>query len=121
MEKIPDSLQDDTIFQKLFRIAEIANLPKNEINNYFLSLNKQKNMDFIIEEKNRKIEEQGNTIIEQGQTILEQGNTIQKQGNTIVMLQANFSTLQAKDEEKSQSILLLQTQLAELQKKMGIN
>ena len=57
LEKIPDTLQDDEIFKKLFRIAEIANLPKNEINNYFLSLNKPKNMDFIVEEKNRKIEE----------------------------------------------------------------
>ena len=85
-------------------------------------------MDFIIEEKNRKIEEQGNTIKTQGNTIKTQGNTIKTQGNTIKTQGNTIMELIAKDSEKSNTIMMLQanfstlqTQFAELQKKIEIN
>ena len=86
LDDIPEKLRQDEIFKKLFEIAKIARMTKNEVNNYLKDLN---NMNIVKNE----IKTRDNIIAQRDNIIAQRDNTIAQQGNTIAEYERRYGVL----------------------------
>jgi len=76
LNDLPEKFRKDEIFEKLFEIAQIARMTKNEVNNYLKDLNNMNIVRNEIRTRDNIIKNHVNTIAKKDSTIAEQCNII---------------------------------------------
>ena len=76
LNDLPEKFRKDEVFEKLFEIAQIARMTKNEVNNYLKDLNNMNIVRNEIRTRDNIIKNHVNTIAKKDSTIAEQCNII---------------------------------------------
>ena len=76
LNDLPEKFRKDEVFEKLFEIAQIARMTKNEVNNYLKDLNNMNIVRNEIRTRDNIIKNHVNTIAKKDSTIAEQSNII---------------------------------------------
>jgi predicted transposase/invertase (TIGR01784 family) len=117
LDDIPAELIENSIFKKLFQLAETANMTRTELNEYNRSLKKSRDMNIYkmemgmakreLAKKDRALAKQSNALAQKDNTIATQGNALAQKDNTIAQMDDALQKAFAK--------------IAELEQKIGLN
>jgi hypothetical protein len=124
LNDLPEVLRN-RIFRKLFEQAKIANMTKEEMNEYQQSLNNYRAMYLIEDEYKRHLAEREKTIASRDKTIASRDKIIASREKTI---EERDNIIMSMDKSHKKAIAKIiaenakyKARVAELEKKYGIN
>jgi len=96
LNDLPEKFRKDEVFEKLFEIAQIARMTKNEVNNYLKDLNNMNIVRNEIRTRDNIIKNHVNTIAKKDSTIANHVSTIAEQSNIIAEYERRYGVLNDK-------------------------
>ena len=96
LNDMPENLRQDEVFEKLFEIAKIARMTKNEVNNYLKDLNNMNIVKNEIRTRDNIIAQRDNIIAQRDNTIVQRDNTISEQSGIIAEYERRYGVLNDK-------------------------
>jgi predicted transposase/invertase (TIGR01784 family) len=99
LNDLPENFRKDEVFEKLFEIAKIARMTKNEVNNYLKDLNNMNIVRNEIRTRDNIIQNHVNTIAIKDNAIANHVNTIAEQSNINAEYERRYGVLHDKRSE----------------------